>query len=46
MLDVKSWYIILDTMQKIENVIRMKLKQKGGKISQNKNNQVVATTQN
>jgi len=26
MLDVKSWYIILETMQKIENIVKHKLR--------------------
>jgi hypothetical protein len=28
-LDVKSWYIILETMQKIETVIKSRVKTKG-----------------
>ena len=29
-LDVKSWYIILETMQKIETIIKIKMKSKDG----------------
>jgi hypothetical protein len=28
-LDVKSWYIILETMQRIETMIKIKMKSKG-----------------
>ena len=31
-LDVKSWYIILETMQRIEVMIKIKMKQRGRNI--------------